>query len=196
MKIAAVIVAAGRSSRFFSGNKLLAEIDRKPVIRHVISAVDAAPVDDIVLVTAPGGDAVLAAAGAGRWRSVVNADAKTGMSSSIRAGLSSLDAATDGAFIVLADMPRITTALIEELRAAFLSANGKSIVFPQTLAGRQGNPVLWPRTLFAELLKLEGDVGAKSLLSRHTDRHCPVFVHGDAALFDIDTAADLAAAKI
>ena len=71
MKIAAIIVAAGRSSRFAGGPKLLAEIGGRLVIQHVSAAVIAAKADDVVLVTAPGGDAILAAAGQG-VRSIIN----------------------------------------------------------------------------------------------------------------------------
>lgn len=191
MKIAAIIVAAGRSTRFVDGNKLLAAFEGRPLIHHVVSAVCASPVGDIVLVTAGDGGKIAAAAGAGRWRHAVNPDAADGLSSSIKAGLASLDATTSGALIVLADMPRITSDILTCLCAAFIASDGTVIAFPQTEDGRQGNPVLWPRALFPELMALSGDVGGKAALARHPKLHCPVTVSGDATLYDVDTIDDL-----
>jgi molybdenum cofactor cytidylyltransferase len=196
MKIAALILAAGRSSRFEGGNKLLADFDGRPVIHHVVTAISAAPVDDIILVTAPGGGKIVAAAGPGRWRSAVNPNAGLGLSSSIQTGLASLDPATDGALIVLADMPRLTSSLIAQLCAAFDASNGTAIVFPQTPDGRQGNPVLWPRALFPELMAPSGDIGGKAVLAKYRELHCPVTIDGDAVLFDIDTKGDLGSDKL
>lgn len=83
MKIAAVILAAGRSSRFEDGHKLLAEIDGVPIVRRVALALAQSRVDDIILVTGANADDVLAAAAPGRWRSVVNPNATEGLSSSL-----------------------------------------------------------------------------------------------------------------
>ena len=195
MKIAAIVLAAGRSSRFEGGHKLLAPIGGHALIHAVMSAVDAAPVDDIILVTAPESGQIISAAGPGRWRIVANEAAADGLSSSIRAGLSSLERNTDGALIVLADMPRVTCRLIAKLIGAFDESCGEAIVFPQTRNGQQGHPVLWPRSLFAELIGLSGDVGGKAILSRHRHLCRPVFADGNAAIFDIDTRADLDIAR-
>ena len=191
MKIAAIIVAAGCSTRFAGGNKLLANVKGRPLIHYVVSAVCASPLDDIVLVTAADGDKIAAAAGAGRWRRAVNPNARNGLSSSLQTGLASLDTDATGALIVLADMPRLTSDIIASLCDAFVACKGTAIVFPQTIDGRQGNPVLWPRSLFAELMALSGDAGGKAILTRHPELHCPVTASGDATLFDVDTIDDL-----
>jgi molybdenum cofactor cytidylyltransferase len=192
MNIAAIVLAAGRSSRFEGGDKLLADFKGRPVIHHVMEAVAASTVDEVILVTAAFGGKIFAAAGKGRWRSVVNPDAEDGISSSIQYGLSHLESDIDGALILLADMPRVSTAMIEQLCEAFLARQGNAIVFPQTAHGQQGNPVLWPKPLFAELMALTGDIGGKAILARYEALHCPVLVAGDAAVFDVDTKADLA----
>ncbi|HPG88972.1 MAG TPA: nucleotidyltransferase family protein [Hyphomicrobium sp.] len=191
MNIAAIIVAAGRSSRFESGNKLLAEYEGLPVIRHVTTAVAAAPTSDIVLVIAQDGSAIVDAAGPGRWRTVVNNSAADGLSSSIRCGLHHLSPEIDGVLIVLADMPAITSSLIGELCATFEKHRGSKIVFPRTEDGRQGNPVLWPKAKVPALLQLRGDSGGKALLGAHPELHAAVTVNDDAATFDIDTQSDL-----
>lgn len=191
MNIAAVILAAGRASRFDGGNKLLTHIGGRPLIRRVVEAVEAAPVGDIVVVTAADGDAILAAAGGGRWRGVVNVAAAKGLSSSLQAGLRALPAEADGAMIVLADMPGMTAPLLARLCHAFVQCNGQTIVFPQNDAGEQGNPVLWPRALFPALLSLSGDAGGKSVLQAHRELWAPVRVENSASFNDIDTRQDL-----
>lgn len=193
MKISAIIVAAGRSSRFECGNKLLAEIDGKPIIGHVIDETAASRVGEIIVVTPPDGAEIVQAAGTGRWRITINANAGVGLSSSIAAGVSAVDAASDGVLIVLADMPRVTATLIDQLCDAFVSNGGTAVVFPHSPDGRQGNPVLWPRSLFGELMEVTGDRGGKAVLAAHQELHLPMRIDGDAAFADVDTNADLAA---
>lgn len=191
MKIAAIILAAGRSARFAGMNKLLAEIDGVPMIRRALFAADHASVDDIVLVTSPDGAAVSTMAGPGRWRVVVNPAAAGGLSTSLHAGLQSLDPGIDGALIMLADMPRVGLDLISALCHDFVANMGQRIVFPQSHHGEQGNPVLWPRALFDELLAVSGDSGGKPVLARHRELWSPHIVIDAAAFLDVDTQADL-----
>lgn len=195
MQIAALVLAAGRSSRFKDGNKLLASIDGVPLVRRVLTAVAASSVTDIVLVVAPEAQGVVEAAGAGRWRKIINEQTENGLASSLRAGISALPGTTDGALVVLADMPGINTELIARVMAAFTAEGGGVIVYPADNAGRQGHPVLWPRCLFPELLALEGDTGGKRLLQEHKAISRPVPVSGADAFLDIDTQADLALLK-
>lgn len=196
MKIAAIIVAAGRSSRFGDSNKLLVEFNGRPLICYAVAAAAASPVDDIVLVIAPGCSAIADAAGHGRWRLAVNSRASDGLSSSIQTGLAALDPNIDGAIVLLADMPGVTRDLIAKLCGAFGDSAGHAIVFPQTRDGGQGNPVIWPRGLFADLMALTGDAGGKAVLQAHPELQLAVTIDSDAAHFDIDTVADLAAAKL
>lgn len=191
MKVAAVILAAGRSSRFEDGHKLLVEIDGIPIIRRVASVLAASSVDDIILVTGENAHAVAAAAGTGRWRSVENASAAEGLSSSLSLGIRSLDATVDGVLVALADMPGISTELVNALLAAFTQSQGKSIVFPVASDGRRGHPVIWPRALFPALRQLSGDTGGKSLLADNREFWQPVTCNDAGAFADIDTRADL-----
>jgi molybdenum cofactor cytidylyltransferase len=195
MKISAIVVAAGCSSRFTGGNKLLAEIDGKSIARRVLHAVSASSVDEIVFVTPKNGAALVVAAGVGRWRAFANHNAESGLSSSIAMGLANISSDSAGAVIVLGDMPLVTAALLNNLCLSFLTSGGRAIVFPQSVAGRQGNPVLWPRALFSALSALSGDRGGKEILAAHPDMHLPVIVEGEAAFADVDTAADLTALR-
>ena len=200
-KIAAIVLAAGRSSRFEGGHKLLADTGGAPLIAHVMAALSQSNAAGIVLVTAPDGLPIAAAAGSGRWHTMVNEAAHEGLSSSIRAGLRALgiesksepgQPAYAGALIVLADMPGVSAHLINALIALFERHDHNAIAFPTEPGGRQGHPVLWPVALFPELMKLSGDRGAKELLQTHSGLVVTLPV-GDAAPFhDIDTRQDLA----
>lgn len=195
MKIAAVIVAAGRSSRFNGGNKMLADLNGTPLIRHAASAVAASHVAEVVLVVSPSSNNIIAAAGEGPWRVAINSDAAAGLSGSIRTGIAVLDTSIDGALIVLGDMPFVTAGLMTKLCETFTVNDGAHIVFPVTGDGRQANPVLWPRALFPALIALTGDTGGKAVLAANAGLHAPVAIDDEAAAFDVDTAEDLDRAK-
>lgn len=191
MSITAIVLAAGRSTRFGTNNKLLADTGGGPLICRVLSAVAASPVDDIVLVTGSNASRVAAAAGPGRWRLVTNPEPDGGLSSSIRAGMATLQPGTSGALIVLGDMPGVTADLIAAIMSAFEAKSRAAIVFPQSPTGRQGHPVLWPRALFGGLSGLNGDKGGKALIAANPDLVSPVAISDGAAFLDIDTRADL-----
>lgn len=192
MKIAAVILAAGRSSRFDGGHKLLVEIDGISIIRRVCLALADANVDDVVLVTSKANDPIADAAGNGRWRVVENPDARDGLSTSLRIGLQNVSSDTGGLLVALADMPGVTTTLINELVTAF-SANPEAIVFPIAKDGRRGHPIIWPKALFPDLSSVTGDTGGKTILADHKDLWHPVPCEIEGAFADIDTRADLEA---
>lgn len=190
MTLAAIILAAGSSSRFEDGHKLLVEIGGVPIIRHVCSALAQSKIDDIVLVTAGTDDAVAMAAGSGRWRHIANPNAREGLSTSLRAGLVSIEQTAGGMLVALGDMPGITSKLVDTLITAFENDPG-SIVFPASSDGRRGHPIIWPRTLFPALATVSGDSGGRSILSQHQDLWRPVTYDDDGAFTDIDTRADL-----
>ncbi|MBY0560922.1 nucleotidyltransferase family protein [Hyphomicrobium sp.] len=191
MKLAAVILAAGSSTRFENGHKLLVEIDEVPIVRRVCSALAQSKIDDIILVTGGSDDRVAKAAGQGRWRVVENPDAGEGLSTSLRAGLRNVDRTADGLLIALADMPGLSSALVDKLVSAF-EINPDAIVFPASPDGRRGHPIIWPRSLFAALEGVSGDKGGREILAQHQDLLCPVACEDPGAFADIDTRADLA----
>ncbi|HJU32066.1 MAG TPA: NTP transferase domain-containing protein, partial [Hyphomicrobiaceae bacterium] len=92
------------------------------------------------------------------------------------------------------DMPQLSATHIDRLVEAFAAASGASIVLP-VQQGKRGNPVIWPRDLFAEMLQLDGDAGAKRLLAAHKDRIREVEMDTDAIFADVDTPEALAAMR-
>jgi molybdenum cofactor cytidylyltransferase len=187
-RIAAVILAAGRSTRMGPENKLLADLNGKPIVRWVAEAALASQARPVLAVVGHEAAEVKAALASLDARLVDNLDYATGLASSLRAGIRALPEAIDGALVLLGDMPRIAAAHLDQLIAA--SASGKIAV--PVHEGRSGNPVLWPARYFPELLALQGDAGAKRLLATHAADVHEVDLGTDGIFVDIDTPDALA----
>jgi molybdenum cofactor cytidylyltransferase len=192
-RVAGIILAAGTSSRFGHGNKLLLEIDGAAMVARVGEIALAGRLDPVIAVTGYDADHVAAALRPLRIDIVHNPRFRDGQSSSLRAGLAALPAGVDGAVILLGDMPRVDPSVIEELRAGF-AANGRKSICVPVMAGRRGNPILWGSFYFREMMTLSGDNGAKSLLTTHAERVVAVEVATDTIFTDFDTEADFARA--
>jgi molybdenum cofactor cytidylyltransferase len=119
-------------------------------------------------------------------RLVHNPDFVLGLGTSLKTGIAAVPAEADGAIVCLGDMPRIDADLINRLIAAFDPDRGALVVVP-TFEGKRGNPVLWSRRFFPDLMAIEGDVGARHLIGRYGEAAVEVPVDGEAALLDVDT---------
>ena len=193
-RIAAIVLAAGRSSRMAPANKLLVEVDGTPMARRAVdAAIGSQAVATIVVL---GNDAArVRQALAGRDATIVEAsDFAQGLSASLRAGLAALPADIDGVLVLLGDMPRVASAHLDRLIAAFAPGEGRAICIP-THRAKRGNPILWDARFVPEMRALEGDQGARGLLGAHADQVCEVEMQDDAVLLDVDTPAALAALR-
>ena len=167
-RIAAIILAAGRSTRMGGPNKLLAEIGGRPLVRIAVEEALASRAHPVIVVTGHQRDKVEAALDGLKVERVHNPDFAQGLSTSVKAGLAAVPDDVDGAIICLGDMPQVDAALIDRLAAAFDPERGALIVVP-TVDGKRGNPVVWSRRFFHELATLEGDVGARHLIARYPE---------------------------
>ena len=190
-KIATIVLAAGLSSRM-GQNKLLAELGGKPLLRHAVDAAGASAADPLIVVTGNQSEAVAAALAGTRATIVRNPDFANGLSTSLKSGIAALPDDCDGAVVLLGDMPGVTAALIDRLIAGFSPADGRAICVA-THGGKLGNPVLWARRFFAEILALSGDIGAKHLIAANRELVCEVEADDDGPLADIDTPDALTA---
>ena len=161
---------------------------------HVVDAAIASSASPVVVVTGHE-PALLEEALADRdVRFIHNPDFADGLSTSLRAGLTLLDADIDGAVVCLGDMPSVSADHINRLIAAFDPAAGHAIIVP-TFNGKRGNPVLWHRRFFAQMSDVSGDVGARHLIGDNEGSLLEVAMDDDAILADLDTPAALAAHK-
>jgi molybdenum cofactor cytidylyltransferase len=185
LKVHAVLLAAGRSSRMGGPNKLMALFDGKPLVRRTAERVLASGVAGTVAVTGHQAGRVDAALAGLDLRVVHNADFAEGLSSSLRAGVAALPEDTAGALVVLGDMPGVSSADLDRLVAAFRKAGGRAVV-RATHRGKRGNPVLLPRALFSEIAALHGDTGARHLVEAEGLDVVDVEI-GAGASVDVDT---------
>jgi molybdenum cofactor cytidylyltransferase len=193
-RIAAVVLAAGRSTRMRGPNKLLAEIARRPLVRIVAEEALASRADPVIVVAGHQRAEVEKALAGLRVRIVHNPDFAEGLGTSLRAGIAAVPADSDAAIVCLGDMPRVDAALMNRLIAAFDPDRGALVVVP-TFEGKRGNPVLWSRRFFPDLMAIEGDVGARHLIGRYSEAVAEVPVEGKAALVDVDTPEALSGVK-
>jgi molybdenum cofactor cytidylyltransferase len=191
MRIAALILAAGRSRRFGAGNKLLADLEGKPVLAHTLAAVTAAGFDQVLLVTGHDHDAMMEITQRFAIDAIRAPDADEGMGASIAAGVARIAPDIEGLAILPGDMPLVTSHTLHILTQTFVAHAAKSIVHAAGRDGAQRNPVVWPRRYFPQLAALEGDRGAKSLIRDAI----AVRISDETELFDIDDAAALAEAR-
>ena len=192
MRIAGLVLAAGRSSRMTPRNKLLEPVGGEKMVRRVATVAMASGAKPVIVVTGHEAAAVAAALRGLAVTIVVNPAYADGLSTSLRAGLRALPAGIDGALILLGDMPEIETSVLTALVAAF--TDHAAICVP-VRHGRRGNPVLWGSAYFAEMMQLTGDSGAKPLMARHEARLVEVEVATDAIFEDVDAPEDLARPK-
>jgi molybdenum cofactor cytidylyltransferase len=192
--VAALVLAAGRSTRMGGSNKLVAEIGGKPLIRIAAEQALASSAKPVIVVTGHQRERVEAALADLPVRLVHNPDFADGLATSVKAGITAVPANADGAVICLGDMPQVDADLIDRLIAAFAPEQGALAVIP-TIGGKRGNPVLWSRRFFPDLMTIEGDVGARNLIARYGEAVVEVPVTGQAALTDIDTPEALEGLK-
>ncbi len=185
------MLAAGASTRFGS-NKLLADLDGRSVLQHVLDAVAAAGLGDVVCVLGHGHEAIEATI---RWRGerrVINPRPEDGLASSLRVGLDAAaqDDRVQAVLILLGDQPSLRPDVIAAVIAA-AGDTGVPFVRARYADDAAPNPVLVRRPGWALAAGLEGDRGLGPLLAANPELVFAVDVGG--ANPDVDTPADLAA---
>lgn len=187
-----LLLAAGSSRRMGGSNKLLATFDGVPLVRRSAETLLAGGITALTVVTGHDSDRVRDALAGLDIRIVHNQDHDRGLSASLRRGLAELPADAAGALIGLGDMPKLGPAHIRTLVERFSEAQGGAIV-RATDGERRGNPVILPRALVERAATIDGDRGARDLI---TGSGMPVITVdlGEAASFDVDTPERLAEA--
>jgi CTP:molybdopterin cytidylyltransferase MocA len=184
--IGGLVLAAGGSSRF-GGPKQLAMLDGRPLLEHVLMALEAAPLDRVAVVLGSHADEVLEGVPLHGAEAVVCDEWRSGIGASLRAGVGAL-ADCDAVAVALGDQPRLSTAALERV----VSQRGADeLAVRATYGGVPGHPVLLERTLLARVGELHGDAGARDLLHGVPIRE--VACDGLGSPEDVDTPEALAA---
>ena len=189
--IAAVVLAAGRSRRMAPHNKLLVtDKAGKPMIARVVDNVLSSNARPILVVTGHQAEQVEHALGGRPVRYVFAPSYADGLSASLKAGIAAVPPECSAAVVCLGDMPLVTGRMIDRLLSMYDPDEGRLIVLP-TFRGKQGNPMLWDRRFFPEILQITGDSGARFLVGKHAETVVEVEMADDAVLRDFDTTESL-----
>lgn len=191
-EFAAILLAAGTSSRFGPAFKLLHHLDGKPLIHHALAPILEAKFHQTITVTGHQADKLTPLINEFPIEIIFNKNHQDGMGASLAAGINALTEDIDAAFIFLADMPAITPAIINALKAALIKEENATICAP-TYKGQRGHPVLFASNHFPALKALTGDQGAKDIIQNNAGTLCEVPVTNDAIFRDIDRPEDLQA---
>ena len=192
IKVGGLLLAAGGSTRFGSP-KQLAEFEGKTLIRRAAEAVSRSGCSIVVVVLGAAADGLRRELSNIDLDTVENKDWQSGMSSSIKLGLSKLielEPQLDAVLITLMDQPKVTASHL----AAFVStfAELRPPLIAAEYSGTTGVPALFSRVLFDELLQLKGDQGARSIIRKRSDAQTISLAE---AAIDIDSLADLESLK-
>jgi CTP:molybdopterin cytidylyltransferase MocA len=186
--VAAIVLAAGAGSRF-GGGKLLVELDGAPLVEHVLSVLEKAPVGETVVVVGADAERVREVCEPYEVRVVQNPGWAAGQSTSVRAGILALGPRARAAVVLLGDQPLVGAGAVERLVGAFEEGADVAVA---TYGGRRRNPVLFSRDVWPPLLEdLSGDEGARGFLRRRPELVVEVPCDGVGDPADVDTVEDL-----
>ena len=182
--ISAILLAAGQSKRMNGHNKLIKEIQGIPLIKHSIKNILSSSIDELIIVLGHQKEIIEKIIDKDKKIKVVfNKNFKDGMASSIKLGLNSLSEKTDFFFVCLGDMPMINSDIYNLMIEC---KNQKEIIVP-TYDGKQGNPVLFAKSLKDKIMTIEGDNGAKKIFEQNKNRIFNIEIKNQSILKDFNT---------
>ena len=193
----AILLCAGKSTRFGVDNKLLHELNGTPICSHALNNLLDSSVEQILVVTGHQPDQVISAlknhCDIGptnkRVRFIHNPIFAKGMGHSIATAMGYVEDA-DTITVCLGDMPQIDGKLIDALHTTWQNNPNFLAVVPTT-NGKRGNPVLLALGLFESLRTLTGDSGARHILAQIDELVLELPVGTDAIFMDIDIKSDI-----
>jgi molybdenum cofactor cytidylyltransferase len=185
--ITGILLAAGGARRFGS-QKLVHLLDGVPLVRMSAMHLLASQIDETIVVVGHDATRVSAALESLPVR-IVEADSwSDGMSASLRAGLAAVGADSGAIVVVLGDQPTAGPEIVDALIVRWRT-DGAPIVAP-SFQGEICPPVLFAREMFADIMNLRGDRGAKAIIQANDDRVSLVPIETPPPR-DIDTIADI-----
>jgi molybdenum cofactor cytidylyltransferase len=186
--ISGIVLAAGSAERM-GRQKLLLDLNGKPVLQWTLEAALASKLDEVICVTRELNEIkeqISLVHEKLRW--VVNEKAHEGQGTSIIAGLKAVDPQGEAALFLVGDQPLVKPELINGLIHLF--KKGRALIGAPMFQGQTRNPVLFHRDLFPELLKSTGDRGGRRLIEKHKASAAFLEWPDEAPFFDIDVWED------
>jgi molybdenum cofactor cytidylyltransferase len=188
--VAVIILAAGQSTRFGKGNKLLRTVNGDPIIKHSVQAALNAKAGEVIVVTGHAAADVEKALQGLPVTLIRNATPEIGMGTSLAVGANAIRSLPSAVMIMLGDMPLIKPETLRTSASSFTPDNGHDIVVPM-YDGQRGHPVMFGAKYMPFLCALSGDEGARSVLQNHPERVRAINVDDPGTRYDIDTESDL-----
>lgn len=186
--IAGVVLAAGASTRL-GRNKLFIEIAGETLLRRAVRHASAAGLDPVFVVLGHEAELAREALADLRVVPILNADYLRGVNTSLRAGITAASQSPSiAAVVILADMPFVTDSMIATLVDRYRAGDAPLIV--SDYGGVNAPPMLYDRSLFHELVSMEGEGCGRQVVKRHRDEAITVSWPSDA-LADIDVPDDV-----
>jgi len=185
MKLGCILLASGFGTRF-GDNKLFVQVEGSPLYARALAAFPAELFARRVLTSRF--EEILALGGREGWLSLYNENAGEGVAAGIRLGLAALED-MDGVLFAVCDQPWLTAGSVARLAAAFRARPDR--ITALGWKGKKGNPVIFPRDLFPELMALRGDAGGSAVICRHLHRLATVEAGAGRELWDVDRPEDL-----
>ena len=185
MELGCVLMAAGSGSRF-GANKLAALYEGRPLYAHALCAIPGDAFTKVAVVTQY--DDIRRAAELRGFRPIINNAPERGVAHTIELGLTEL-MGCDAVMFMVCDQPRLTQETI--LRELALYAEHPDNIVALGFGERRGNPAIFPREYFDELLKLNADSGGSEVIRRHPEALMLLQVEDEAQLYDVDSVYEL-----
>ncbi len=182
--VAAVVLAAGGSSRFGQPKQLL-EWEGRPLVAHIADIAWAAGLSPVIVILGAAAERITPVLSGRPLQLLTNYRWEEGLSSSLALGISALPPEVEAAVFLQIDQPLLTPRFLQALVERW-KESGRSIVVP-TWQDRPGSPVLFARSHFAELARLQGDVGGRTLIADHPDAVATLPLDDPSPLDDADT---------
>lgn len=192
IKTAGIILAAGASVRFGQPKQLIKLWD-KYLIEWVLDAALKSRLRTVVLVLGHEHKAILQALGAKAdhpgLKVVINPNYRDGQSTSLKAGLTCVRQAFSSVMYLLADQPMINSDAIDRMLDQFHNSD-KDICVP-VFEGRRGTPTIFRRSIYEEIMMIDGDIGARNIIAKKAERVLYAKIKDPKCFFDIDSQEDL-----
>ncbi len=186
MRISAIVLAAGGSSRLGSPKQLISYRGEKLITRTIVNAAEAG-VDEVVVVLGSNAEAIKREVPVDPDVHVVmNAYWESGLASSLAVGLRNVDRQSDGVLVLVTDQPLVDALSLQDLVSRF---DYRHRVIASRYGTTIGVPAVFGKEFFRELSSIEGDRGAAHWLRKNIVRVTSVAL--DKAELDVDTPDDV-----
>ena len=183
-KIIGIILAAGESKRMGSPKALL-EIHYKTFLEHLVSILEKAGLEKIVVVLGHDSEKIISSHKNLNVDFIINADYIKGQLSSIQTAIKNIHGEVDAIIVCPIDRPLVSSGLIQNLKSEFIKTNSP-IVIP-IYDAKRGHPIIFSSSLFPELMRAPIDVGARAVVWAHHNEVAEVPTNEEGILINIDT---------